>query len=180
MLTAGLLAFGNEAYQGFLTVAPQYATFMQQNRWPWSELASAFAFCRWFGISPAVSLIIHGIVAAIAAGAVAYSWWTDGRAKIAVLAAGTILMPPYLFTYDSLLLVVPIAFLMREGRSPLPVAFIWLGCLLPVLGYFELYSGPNTVPVAAAASLFAVLRVSGNTKLARPMPPDTPPVHLHA
>lgn len=156
LLGVGLLAFGIEAYEGFLAAAPVYTTFMQQSRWPWAELASTFAFCRWFGIAPAFSLAIHGIVAAAATFGVWQAWRTDHPAKIAILAAGTMLIPPYLFTYDSLLLVVPISFLMRQGRNPVVVGLIWLGCLLPVASYFGLYPGPNTISVSAAASLLVL------------------------
>lgn len=158
LLLAALAAFGVEAYRGFLSTAPQYATFMQQNRWPWEELASTFAFCRSLGLGPVGSMTIHGAVAAVAAPAAWKAWRTDHPAKVAVLAAATMLIPPYLFTYDSLLLVVPIAWLMNHRPNPYLISAVWLCCLLPVAGYFGHYNGPNTIPIAALISLFALWR----------------------
>ena len=44
--------------------------------------------------------------------------------------------------YDALLLIVPIGFWVRKSGGRL-VVFLWLGCLLPVILYFNLYRGPN-------------------------------------
>ena len=65
------------------------------------------------------------------------------------------LVPPYLFTYDALLLTVPLAWALRRGREREAVA-IWLLTLLPLAGYFTTF--PNTIPVAAMFSLWMLHR----------------------
>ena len=75
-----------------------------------------------------------------------------------ILAAATLLASPYLFTYDGLLLLVPIAFLLRERRSALGVAAIWLLSLLPMARGFADYPGPNTLCLAALVALAVLWR----------------------
>src|SRR5207244_8589214 len=77
------------------------------------------------------------------------------------LAAATLLVPPYLFTYDSLLLIVPMGWIIRKQKHPAAIAVIWLLCLLPIISYSGAFTGPNTVPVAAALCLFLLYRSEG-------------------
>ena len=73
-----------------------------------------------------------------------------------MLAAASLLMTPYALPYDSLLLIVPIAWLIERRRHPWIVAAIWLFCALPVAHYFGFYSGPDTVPIASLLCMWAV------------------------
>ncbi|MEO5774024.1 MAG: glycosyltransferase family 87 protein [Sphingomicrobium sp.] len=164
LLLAALLTFGIDVYRGFFETAPQYALFMQQNRWPWNELASVFAFGRWLGLPAWLALALHAALAAVAAHAVWRAWRADDPAKVPLLAGATLLMPPYLFTYDSLLLVVPIAWLMKQRSHPTVVAAIWFASLLPIAIYFGLYAGPNTTPIAAALCLL-ILRSQSRVRM---------------
>jgi hypothetical protein len=154
LLAAAALVFGLDSYRGFLAITGDYTGYMAGSRWNWGELASLFAFVRFFGVPEAVALAIQG-VAALAAAAITWrSWSTKAEERVAVLAAATLLVPPYLFTYDSLLLVLPLAFLLRDGRHPWRVAILWLLLLAPILAYLDLYPGPNTIPIAAMLSLW--------------------------
>jgi hypothetical protein len=60
-----------------------------------------------------------------------------------------LLVPPYLFTYDSLLLELPLLTLANVRRPVWIVPAVWMLCLLPVATYFGLYPGPNSIPVAS-------------------------------
>jgi hypothetical protein len=154
LLAAAALVFGLDSYRGFLAITGDYTGYMTGSRWNWGELASLFAFVRFFGAPQSAALAIQG-VAALAAAAITWrSWSTKADERVAVLAAATLLVPPYLFTYDSLLLVLPLAFLLRDGRHPWRVAILWLLLLAPFLAYFDLYPGPNTIPIAAMLSLW--------------------------
>jgi hypothetical protein len=77
--------------------------------------------------------------------------------RVPVLAAATLLISPYALTYDSLLLIVPLGWLIKERRQPYLLAAIWL-CLLPVGLFDGRYGGPNTVPVACLLCLWALHR----------------------
>jgi hypothetical protein len=156
LLLLALLVLGPDAYRGFFEILPFYASSVSESRWQWTLIASIFGFARWLGLSQSVSLAIHCIIAALAALLAARAWWIKTKQRVAILAAATILVPPYILTYDALLLIVPLGYLLREDRSPVAIAVSWVFCLLPVLSYFELYSGPNTVPIAALACLWAL------------------------
>lgn len=156
LLLVAFLLFGGSAYQSFFAILPHYSAFMAASRWPWSELASVFALARFFSVATGAALAIQGAAAAFAAFMVFRSWRLGFDGKMPILAAATLLVPPYLFTYDALLLVVPIGWWMRDQRRPYLIAVIWILCLLPVAGYFDLYRGPNTIPIAAMISLWAL------------------------
>lgn len=154
LIALAALAFGLEPYRGFLAMTGEYAGFMSADRWNWAEQASVFAFLRFFGLPQAVALTAQGVAALIAVILTWRAWASGVERRGAVLAAATLLVPPYVFTYDSLLLVLPIAALLADGARPWRVAIVWLLLLLPLLGHLGLYPGPNTVPVAAALCLW--------------------------
>ncbi len=156
LLGAAAAAFGLGAYAGFLRMLPVYADYMSAGAWPWNELASPFAFARYLGASATTAMAVHVAVAAAAAAMVWRAWrlgWTD---RAAMLAAATVLIPPYLFSYDALLLVLPLATLIDRGRRRWLVPIVWGLSALPLAGNFGLLEAPNGLPVAAAIMLVAM------------------------
>jgi hypothetical protein len=160
LLGAALLAFGAASYSGFLAVAPQLAGYLEKGQLPWRELASTFAMFRFLGIPQAPALWLHAIIAIAATAATAWAWWRGFEARVPLLAAATLQIPPYLSTYDSLLIVIPIGWLVAQNRHPWLVALLWVLCMLPISAFFGLYSGPNTVPVAAIVATYVMFRES--------------------
>jgi hypothetical protein len=155
-LLLAALVLGLGAYRGFFAILPFYTSAMRASLWPWNELASTFAFFRFFGVPQAPALLAHGIIAAGAVAVTWRAWWLKSDNRVAVLAAATMLFAPYLLTYDSLFLAVPLMALAAQRRSPLVVALIWLCCFLPIAGYFGWYHGPNTIPFASLLSLWGL------------------------
>jgi hypothetical protein len=156
LLLLALVAFGPAAYRGFFQILPFYADSMRLSRWPWGEVASTFAFFRKLGTPETPALVLHAIVALAATLATARVWWLRTDERVPILASAAILIPPYIFTYDALLLVLPLTFLITRHGQPLVSITAWLLCLLPVAGYFGFYSGPNTVPIAAVVALWVL------------------------
>jgi hypothetical protein len=154
LLGAALLLFGPSAYEGFFGMLPNYARYMKLNAWPWGELASVYAFGRASGISPTASMTLQVASAFGAIVITCHAWAVRHPNRIPILAASTLLVPPYLLNYDSLLLIVPIGYFLRE-RSSRPVAFaVWVSCLSALGTYLDVYSGPNTVTLGALVSLY--------------------------
>ena len=168
LLALAWIVFGAGAYQGFLAITGDYAGYMSGSRWRWGELASLFAFLRFFGVPQAAALAIQAVAALGAAFLTWRAWATRDKNRIAILAAATLIVPPYLFTYDSLLLLVPLAGFLEDDGHPWRGPIVWLLLLLPLLGYFGIYPGPNTVPMAAILSLWwlAGPRVSAKAAVA--------------
>lgn len=160
LLLLGLLLFGADPYARFVAILPHFSSWLSAGRWPWGELASPFALLRWFGVPKAVALAIHGAIALGAAALTARAWALDHEAKVPILAAATLLIPPYLFTYDALLMTLPLAALgRRAGRSWL-FALVWMLTPLPAIAYLMPF--PNTIPVAAMLALWGLHRRAGN------------------
>lgn len=157
VLLAGLLLFGRESYQGFFAILPYYAGFIGNSSWNWVELASPFAFARFLGIDQSPALMIQAFFSVAAGGLTWIAWSRDWEEKLPILAAASLLASPYLLTYDAVLLIVPAGHLLARRRLWL-VALLWLLCALPVVHFYGLYDGPNTIPLAAAISLGVMAR----------------------
>jgi glycosyl transferase family 87 len=152
LLLIGLALFGIDSYRAFFELAPHYVQYMQQNRWDWREFASVFAFARYCGLPQGAALAVQLIIAALTAALTSVAWARRWEEKIPILAAGSLLISGYLLTYDALLLIVPAAYFVARRRWEI-VAVLWLLCALPVVHFFEIYDGPNTIPVAAVLCL---------------------------
>lgn len=163
LLLTALVSLGPAAFRGFVDIMPLFTGAMSAGRWPWNELASPFAFARHLGIQQTQALVLHALIALAATVVTWRAWraWRDDR--VAVLAAATLLVTPYLFTYDALLMVVPMGWLIVRRQRPGLVALLWLFCLLPIATYFGGYPGPNTIPLAAILALWTLERDSGRS-----------------
>lgn len=155
-----LLAFvllGWSAFGGFLQIVPAYGEMLEQSKLPWHRLATPFAFARYLGVDQTTALSIHAAIAFFAALLTWIAWRRDWQEKLAILATATLMIPPYLHTYDSLLLIVPLGFWVREQWRPWMFAIVWLLCALAVSNVLQIYYGPNTIPIAAILSLGALV-----------------------
>jgi hypothetical protein len=162
MVAAGLALFGARSYAGFFHILPQYADYLRHARWDWAELASPFAFARYFQVPAVAALAMHILIAVAAAATTWLAWASDWKEKVPVLASATLLASPYLFTYDAVLLVLPAAWFAKQRRFWL-AGLLWLLAALPVAHFFGLYDGPNTIPLASIAVLLTagVSRIGG-------------------
>jgi hypothetical protein len=160
-LAIALELFGIASYRGFIEILPHYVGYMRHNSWNWVELASPFAFLRYVGVQPVPALIVHASLAACAALLTALAWARNWPEKVAILATATLLISPYLLTYDAPLLIIPAALFIKQKRWSI-VLLLWLLCALPVAHFYRLYEGPNTIPVAAILSI--ALLSSANLK----------------
>jgi hypothetical protein len=155
-LLASWMVFGTTAYEGFFKILPFFTQAMAMGRWRWNQMVSVFGFCRYFDIPQNLALAAHAIVALAAIALVCRAWWLDLDERDATLASATLLVPPYLLTYDALLLIIPTVWLIERRRRLWVILVAWLLCFLPIAGYFEYYDGPNTVFLAAILYLWAL------------------------
>lgn len=170
LMIASLPLVGLEGWAAFMKLASTFAGYVTAGRWPWRELASVYAFQSYFAVPRMIAIVVHLAVAMGAAALVWRAWRGDRPGKVATLAAATLLIPPYLMTYDGLILALPIAFLLIEARRPQLAITVWILSLVPVGAVFRLYDAPNTLPLAALVALLAIEWV-----LRRPKDFDTSP-----
>jgi arabinofuranan 3-O-arabinosyltransferase len=113
------LAFGTESWQAFVHWMPMFnQAFLVEGRAPWGKMQSIFALTRYLdgpeSFAWTLQWIMSGTVAILLA-----ALWRSSRVqyplKAAALAAGTLLVTPYLFLYDEMVLAIAVAFVVRVG-----------------------------------------------------------------
>ena len=165
VVTVGLavlssLVLGVAAWEGFFTAL----LTMNQNVFSigtadYAKLQSIFGLVRASGGSLALAWALHGAAIVAMAAWVCAAWL--GRApfaiKAAILSIGAVICAPYAYMYDLVLLAVPAAFLLRDGRDrsflPGEMAGLLAACLL--LAVFPLVKAP--VGVGAALILAGLI-----------------------
>ncbi|HXQ04794.1 MAG TPA: glycosyltransferase family 87 protein [Bradyrhizobium sp.] len=145
---ASWLAFGTESWQAFFHWMPMFSqAFLTEGRAPWGKMQSIFAVVRYFGGTEPLGWLFQWIMSATVAVVLTLVW--RGRIsyplKAAALATGTLLITPYLFLYDLMVLAIAMAFLIRIGlrkgfeRHELPA----LGLAVALLMFYPLVGAPT-------------------------------------
>ncbi len=140
------LAFGSESWQAFFHWMPMFSqAFLTEGRAPWGKMQSIFGLVRFFGGTEQLAWVFQWIMSGAVAIVLASMWRSRSVSyslKAAGLAAGALLITPYLFLYDVMVLAIAVAYLVRVGleegfaRYELP-AFGLVAVLLmiyPLLG----------------------------------------------
>jgi arabinofuranan 3-O-arabinosyltransferase len=150
MAFASWLAFGTESWQAFFHWMPMFSqAFLTEGRAPWGKMQSIFALVRYFGATEQLAWVFQWIMSAGVAVVLALMWRSRSDIsyplKAAALAAGTLLVTPYLFLYDMMVLAIAVAFLVRIGlrggfeRYELPA----LGLVAALLLFYPLVGAPT-------------------------------------
>jgi arabinofuranan 3-O-arabinosyltransferase len=148
MALASWLAFGTESWQAFFHWMPMFSqAFLTEGRAPWGKMQSIFAVVRYFGGSEPLGWVLQWIMSGAVAVLLALMWRSriSYPLKAAALATGTLLITPYLFLYDLMVLAIPVAFLVRIGlargfeRYELPA----LGLAAALLFFYPLVGAPT-------------------------------------
>ena len=118
MAAVSWLAFGTESWQAFFHWMPMFSqAFLTEGRAPWGKMQSIFALVRYFGGSEPLGWAFQWTMIAAVAFVLVLLWRSRVRysLKAAALATGTLLVTPYLFLYDVMVLAIAVAFLVRIG-----------------------------------------------------------------
>jgi hypothetical protein len=143
------VAFGIESWQAFFHWIPMFSqAFLVEGRAPWGKMQSIFALTRYFGGTEQLAWLLQWIMSGVVALLLALVWRSrsvDFSLKAAALAAGTLLVTPYLFLYDLMVLAIAVAFFVRVGldegfaRHELPA----LGLVAALLMVYLLLGAPT-------------------------------------
>ena len=112
------LAFGAEAWQAFFHWMPMFSqAFLSEGKATWWKLQSLYSLIRFLGGAESFAWAVHWVFTAAVATTLVLMWRSrvPYTLKAAALAAGTLLITPYLFMYDMMVLAIPVAFLVRLG-----------------------------------------------------------------
>ena len=148
MALASWLAFGTESWQAFFHWMPMFSqAFLTEGRAPWGKMQSIFAVVRYFGGTEPLGWLFQWIMSATVAVVLTLVWRSriSYPLRAAALATGTLLITPYLFLYDLMVLAIAMAFLVRIGlsngfeRHELPA----LGLAVALLMFYPLVGAPT-------------------------------------
>jgi arabinofuranan 3-O-arabinosyltransferase len=157
------LAFGVESWQAFFHWMPMFSqAFLTEGRAPWGKMQSIFALVRYFGGTEQLAWVFQWIMSGTVAILLAMMWRSRKLSyplKAASLAAGALLITPYLFLYDLMVLAIAVAFLVRVGleqgfaRHELPA----LGLVAALFMIYPLLGAPT----GFAATLVVTALIGG-------------------
>jgi arabinofuranan 3-O-arabinosyltransferase len=162
------LAFGLESWQAFVQWLPMFSqAFLTEGRAPWGKMQSIFALVRYFGGSESLGWAFQCAMIAAVATALVLLWRSRVRysLKAAALATGTLLVTPYLFLYDVMVLAIAVGFLVRIGlsdgfrRYELPA----LGVMVFLLMFYPLFGAPT----GFGATLIVAALIAGRCLVTR-------------
>jgi arabinofuranan 3-O-arabinosyltransferase len=111
-----LLAFGSSSWEAFMHWMPITShVVLTEGQADWSRLQSLFGLVRALGGSAQLAWIVQATGSIAVAAAIVYVWRSRAAfdLKAAALAAGTLVVTPYLYMYDLVVLAVAVAFLLR-------------------------------------------------------------------
>jgi hypothetical protein len=154
MALVSWLAFGTDSWQAFFHWMPMFSqTFLVKGNATWWKLQSIYSLIRYFGGGEQLAWVFQWIMSATVAVVLTLMWRSriSYSLKAAALATGTLLITPYLFLYDMMVLAIPVAFLVRIGLKSgfRPYELPALGCAAGLIISFVFFS----VPVGLGATL---------------------------
>ena len=114
---ASLAVFGMEPWLAFLDSLTGAAGRVSEGLFPLQKMPSLYATLVLLNVDRAPAIMVHGVLAALVTVPVAWLWWKRGAtpAAMALLVAGTLLVSPYLYEYDLMVMAVAIGLLAWEG-----------------------------------------------------------------
>ncbi|HKN12354.1 MAG TPA: glycosyltransferase family 87 protein [Candidatus Binatus sp.] len=165
---AGLSAalFGVETWRAFLDGIPLATrSMLEQGDVGFGKIQSIFGAARLWGASLPVSYAMQAVVSVLAAGAVLWVWLKSGGypVKAAALAAGTLLVTPYIVDYDLVLLALPIAWLswdaVHSAFLPWEKSILFLAWLFPLFArVLSMFASLPLTPLVLALLMLAIIR----------------------
>jgi arabinofuranan 3-O-arabinosyltransferase len=169
------IAFGTESWQAFFHWMPTFSqAFFTEGRATFYKLQSVFGLVRTFGGSEQLAWTLQWMMSGAVVVGVVMLW--RGRAdyalKAAALATGTLLLTPYLFLYDMMVLAVPVALLLRTGlaegfrRGELSALACAMGLLI-AFPFFQVPLGLGSTLIVAALIVRRIVGPSAVPHLAR-------------
>jgi len=174
------LAFGIETWQAFFHWLPMFSqAFLTEGRAPWGKMQSIFALVRYFGGTEQLAWVFQWIMNGAVAVLLVLMWRSSRIGyplKAAALAAGCLLVTPYLFLYDMMVLAIALAFLVRIGLSEgfQPYELPALGLVAALLMFYPLVGAPTgfgaTLVVSCLIARRCGFRRSDAASSATPIP----------
>lgn len=167
--------FGLDPWIAFIHKAAAPAAIYSSSSSSWLGVPSVMIMARSLGLDAGLAAALHWAVAAVAAIGAMWAWrkTEDPRLRAGVLAAATVVVSPYLRSYDLALLILPIAALLPglARRSPIEAVILAAAWLLPAVLLFipmTVQLGPIAILAVLALVLWRVAHDGGSSRTAEP------------
>jgi hypothetical protein len=157
LMLLSLAVIGAEPWFAFLYKLARPAAVFSSSSSDWRAIPSMLIFGRTLGLGDQLSTVLHWSIAAIAAAATLWTWHKikDGPGRMAVLAAATLVVTPYLRAYDLFLLILPAAVLLRAKTGWVEKLLIFAAWLVP--GLLMFVSPPVQFGALVSVGMFAAV-----------------------
>jgi hypothetical protein len=161
LILGSLILFGWASWEGFFALLPLYGNIAADGLVSWNKMASVYAALRLIGVPETLAWIMHGGVAIVAIAILWRTWSTSkdiGVRGIALVSA-TLLISPYLYVYDQMILFAAIALLWQRGIDQRWLFAIYGLSILSLVGSFLPATTITPAPLVAIIPLFLVTRL---------------------
>lgn len=155
LIAASLIAFGTAPWLGFFGQSALFAAIATDGLVGWHKMASVYTSLRLAGLANPAAWALHIACAVTAALAVWHVWRTstDTLTRGAILAPASLLISPYLYVYDQILLIISLYWLARQGISRKWLVLLYL---LPLTTIAQFWMANPTINLAPLTSVAAI------------------------
>jgi hypothetical protein len=115
---AATLAFGTAGWVAFVHNLPLTRHILEVGFLPWYKMPTLFATARMLGVGIDGAYAVQFVVAAIVAAVTVQVWWRRRGSlelRSALLAVALLMISPYAFDYDLVILALPIGLMAVDG-----------------------------------------------------------------
>lgn len=176
MIALSLIVFGIESWQAFFEWLPTTSRVVfGTGAADFNRLQSAFGLVRALGGGETLAWSVQTAVAGASVVAVVWLWCsdTDFEMKAAGLSCAALIVTPYLYIYDFVVLTIPAAFLLKLALRRGFFAGEALG-IVAAVALLVSYPYVKTQVGLAAAAVIAVVIIHRLVLTERPAPSLTP------
>jgi len=173
------IAFGTDSWQAFFHWMPMFSqAFFTEGRATFYKLQSVFGMVRTFGGSEQLAWTLQWMMSGAVVVGVVMIWRGPASyaLKAASLAAGTLLLTPYLFLYDMMVLAIPVGFMLRIGLSEgfRRGELVALAGAMGLLIAFPFVGIPLGLPSTLIVAALIVRRIANPSVVERTLPGKIP------
>jgi Glycosyltransferase family 87 len=161
LMLGSLVLFGWASWTGFFALLPLYGNIAADGLVSWNKMASVYAALRLIGVPEMLAWIMHGGVALSAVAILWRTWATskDIGVRGITLVSATLLISPYLYVYDQMILFAAIALLWQRGIDQRWLFAIYGLSILSLVGSFVPSTMITPSPLVAIIPLVLVTRL---------------------
>jgi Glycosyltransferase family 87 len=161
LILGSVLLFGWASWVGFFALLPLYGSIAADGLVSWNKMASVYAALRLIGTPETLAWIMHAIIAATATAILWRTWSTtkDAVLRGITLVSATLLISPYIYVYDQMILFAAIALLWRRGIDQRWLFAIYGLSIFSLVGSFVPSMMITPAPLVAIIPLLLVTRL---------------------